>query len=63
MVAFFRYVLMLAAFLLPIFFLYKEENQFICMFGVFCGVTCGYWLGHFILRRKIKKQKQKENNK
>jgi len=50
----FRYFLLLGVVIIPLFFLYKESDQFPILVGAFFGVTITYWIAVAIL--KIKKK-------
>lgn len=60
MIHFFRYLLLLAAFILPVFFLYEDENQFFILVGLALGVTLAFWISHIFIQRRIRKQQNKE---
>lgn len=47
-----RFFLLLAVLILPIFFFYKEDNQFFIMLGITIGVTLAYWIGYAIIRKR-----------
>jgi len=51
----FRYFLLLGIVVLPIFFLYKDEEQFPILFGAFLGVTITYWVAVGLIRRREKR--------
>lgn len=61
MIHIFRYLLILAAFILPVFFLYKDENQFFILVGLALGVTLAFWISHIFIQRRIKKDKKKND--
>lgn len=62
MIHFFRYLLILAAFILPVFFLYKDENQFFILIGLVFGVTLAFWISHIFIQRRIRKGEKKNNS-
>lgn len=61
MIHIFRYLLILAAFILPVFFLYKDENQFFILIGLAFGVTLAFWISHIFIQRRIRKGKKNNN--
>jgi len=48
----FRYFLLLGIIIIPLFFLYKDPEQFPVLFGAFLGVTLTYWIAVVVLKRR-----------
>jgi hypothetical protein len=50
----FYYFLLLGAFIIPLFLLFKHEEIFPILLGVFFGVTLAFWGAIFISYRRKK---------
>ena len=53
----FRYALLLCVVIIPLFFLYKEDDQFPILLGAFLGVTLTYWIAVIVLKIRQKGRK------
>lgn len=56
----FRYVLLMGILIIPLH-LSNVANKFPIMIGALVGGTVAFFIGHWILNRKKKKDAQKEN--
>jgi hypothetical protein len=54
----FRYVLLLSVVIIPLFFLYKEEDQFPILIGAFLGTTLTYWIAVLVIKIRQKARKR-----
>ena len=52
----FRYFLLLGVVIIPLFFLYKEEDQFPILLGALLGVTLTYWIAVGIIKVHARKK-------
>jgi hypothetical protein len=55
----FRYFLLLSVVIIPLFVLYKDEEQFPILIGAFLGVTLTYWMAVWFIDRKQKAESKK----
>jgi len=55
----FRYFLILSVIIIPLFFLYKEKDQFPILAGAFIGVTITYWIAVVVLKIKNRNKETK----
>ncbi|MCL1968904.1 MAG: hypothetical protein FWF65_05580 [Bacteroidetes bacterium] len=55
----FRYFLLLSVVIIPLFVLYKDEEQFPILIGAFLGVTLTYWIAVWIINRRQKTKSRK----
>jgi hypothetical protein len=50
----FYYILLLSAFIIPLFVLLEDSEKFPIMAGVFLGVTVAFWGAIIVMKRKKK---------
>jgi hypothetical protein len=59
----FHYFLLLTAIILPLFFLFEDEEKFPILAGIFIGISIAYWTAILILEKRKKGRRKKEKGK
>jgi hypothetical protein len=57
----FRYFLLLAVFIIPLFVLVDDKEKFPILMGAFLGITVTYWGAIWIMKMKGEREKRRKD--